>query len=40
MDALDEYIKNYPDQWQQTLDKYPSLKLMGDIGPDTMFVRV
>lgn len=40
MDALDEYIKQYPEQWQQTLDKYPSLKQMGNIGPDTQFVKI
>jgi hypothetical protein len=40
MDALNEYIKQYPEQWQQTLDKYPSLKQMGDIDPDTQFVKI
>ena len=40
MDALNEYIKNYPEQWQQTLDKYPSLKAMGDIDPDAKFVHI
>jgi hypothetical protein len=40
MDALNEYIQQYPEQWQQTLDKYPSLKQMGNIGPDTQFVKI
>lgn len=40
MDALHEYINNYPEQWQQTLNKYTSLKLMGDIGQDTKFVSM
>lgn len=39
MDLVDDYIKQNPEQWQQMLDKYPSLKQMGQIGPDTQFVR-
>ena len=39
MDLVDDYIKQNPEQWQRMLDKYSSLKQMGQIGPDTQFVR-